>query len=138
VRARVQISKRQVKTIKSLGLAVVVRRCRRDCYVDLPFRLGHGADIKALTEAILAVIMKVLQMLFGIEEVRYYTALDLSQSKIEHGAGKGEEGDLESDQEKIYDATDIQACMQQVEKDAKRWQVDSDIDGIGTENALVF
>jgi len=130
VRARVKITKRQVKTIKRLGVTVVVRRYRGSYYLDLPFRSSRGVNLIALTEAILAAIMKVLKLLFGASEVRYYTALDLSRSRIEHDA----------DNEKVYDAADIQYCMQAVEADAKLWagDDDDDIHGLNPEKVISF
>lgn len=108
VRVRVKVNKAHVSRIKRLKLNVVVRSYRGQYFTDLAFK-NSNADL--LMEAIMEVIMKILAMLFGGSYVDYYTPLELSGSKIIH----------ETDSEKVYDGSDIQQCMQNVDSDTACW-----------------
>jgi hypothetical protein len=119
VRVRVKVTKTQVSTIKRLKLNVVVRSHRGQYYADLAFR---SSNTDLLLEAIMEMIMKILATLFGGSFVDYYTPLELSQSKVVHDIG---------DNEKVYDGSDVQECMQSVDKDTACWlDEDSDPDDL--------
>lgn len=108
VRVRVKVTKDQVSRIKRLKLNFVVRSHRGQFYADLAFK---NSNTDLLMEAIMELIMKILATLFGGSYVDYYTPLELSGSKIIH----------ETDSEKVYDGSDIQQCMQNVDSDTACW-----------------
>jgi hypothetical protein len=105
VRARVKVTKKQVSRIKKVSLKMTVRRIGRVYYADIPFNSGSSI----LSEAVIEMVMKILKALFGRRNVEYYTPLELSQSKLES----------DPKNEKVYDTSDIQECMQAVEADTK-------------------
>lgn len=108
VRVKVKVSKVKVSTIKRLKLNVVVRSYSGQYYADLAFK---SSNVDLLLEAIMEVIMKILATLFGGSYVDCYTPLELSQSKIVH----------DTENENIYDASDVQECMQKVDSDTVCW-----------------
>jgi len=108
IRVKVNVTKSQVSTIKRLKLNVVVRSHRGQYYADLAFK---SSNVALLLEAIMEMIMKILAVLFGASYVDYYTPLELSQSKIVH----------DTDNENVYDGSDIQQCMQNVDSDTAFW-----------------
>ncbi|WP_350431391.1 relaxase/mobilization nuclease domain-containing protein [Shewanella sp. H8] len=114
IRVKVKVTKKQVSTIKRLRLNVIVRRYEGQYYADLAFRCG---DVEMLAEAIMEMILKTLALIFCGGYARTYTPLELSRSIIEH----------DTNNETVYDGSDIQQCMQNVMTDAMTWK-DEDSD----------
>jgi hypothetical protein len=114
IRVKVNVTKKQVSTIKRLRLNVIVRRYKGQYYADLAFRWG---DTEMLAEAIMEMILKILALIFCGGYARTYTPLELSRSNIVH----------DTNNETVYDGSDIQQCMQNVETDAMAWK-DEDSD----------
>jgi hypothetical protein len=109
MRVKVVVNKAQVKTIKRLRLNVSMRRVGRETCVDLSFCLTKQARDMAKW---IALIMRLLKMLFSNSTVSYYTPLELSQSSVIN----------KKHVECVYHAENQQECFKHLAQDTELWR----------------
>lgn len=109
MRVKVVVNKAQVKTIKRLRLNMSMRRVGRETCVDLSFCLTKQARDMAKW---IALIMRLLKMLFSNSKVRFYTPLELSQSSVIN----------KKHVECVYNAEDQQECFKHLAQDTELWR----------------
>jgi len=109
MRVKVVVNKAQVKTIKRLRLNVSMRRVGRETCVDLSFCLTKQARDMAKW---IALIMRLLKMLFSNSKVSYYTPLELSQSSVIN----------KKNVECVYHAENQQECFKHLAQDTELWR----------------
>lgn len=109
MRARVPVSKVQVSFIKQRRLNFVMRKVGSSTYVDLSFCLTkQSRDLAKL----ISLMMNLLSEIFEFIKVEFYSALELSQSRLLN------KGTVEC----VYGVDDLQACFKEITKDTEAWR----------------
>jgi hypothetical protein len=109
MRVKVIVNKAQVKTIKRLRLNVGMRRVGRETCIDLSFCLTKQSRDMAKW---IALIMRLLKMLFSGSKVSLYTPVELSQSSVIN----------KKNVECVYDAENQQECFKHLAQDTGLWR----------------
>jgi len=109
MRARVTISKAQVSVIKKSRLNLVMRKVGRSACADLSFCFTKQSSDLAKQ---ITMMINLLKALFGAFKVEFYTALELSQSRII------DKGIVEC----VYSADDPQDCVKELTEDTDVWR----------------
>jgi hypothetical protein len=109
MRARVSVSKVQVSFIKQKRLNFVMRKVGGSTYIDLSFCLTkRSRDLAKL----ISLMMDLLGEVFEFIKVEFYSALELSKSRlINIGAV-----------DCVYNADDLQSCFKGVIEDSEIWR----------------
>jgi hypothetical protein len=109
MRAKIVVNTTQVRAIRRLRLNVSMRIVGRETCVDFSFCFSKQArDIAKW----IALIMRLLKMLFSGSKVSFYTPLELSQSSVIN----------KKHVECVYNAKDQQECFKHLAQDTELWR----------------
>jgi len=109
MRARVSVSKVQISFIKQKRLNFVMRKVGGSIYIDLSFCLTkQSRDLAKL----ISLMMNLLSEIFEFIKVEFYSALELSKSRLINIRAV----------ECVYNADDLQSCLKGVIEDSEIWR----------------
>lgn len=109
MRARVSVSKVQVSFIKQKRLNFVMRKVGGSTYIDLSFCLTkRSRDLAKL----ISLMMDLLGEVFEFIKVEFYSALELSKSRLINIRAV----------DCVYNADDLQSCFKGVIEDSEIWR----------------
>ena len=109
MRARVTVSEAQVSFIKQKRFNLVMRRVGGSPYIDLSFCLTKKSrDLAKL----ISLMMNLLREIFEFIKVEFYSALELSQSRLLN----------QCNVECVYSADDLQECFKRLAEDSEIWR----------------